>query len=78
MNCPYCGDEMKKGEVQTGSAVNRMLRSGDSVLWIPEEDCAKIIPKKTINLATVAEGYYCEQCVKVVAIFDERGAGFFQ
>ena len=43
-----------------------------------QDDCKKLLPKKTVHLIGRAEGYYCENCGKVVAIFSERGAEFLQ
>lgn len=54
------------------------LFKGGNVIWIPEKDSKKMIPKNTINLYGIAEGYYCNQCIKVVAIFEDRGADFLQ
>lgn len=78
MKCPYCERDMEKGEVQIGDAFQALLKSGGPVLWVPQNDCKKFLPKKTVSLIGNAEGYYCEQCAKVVAIFDERGADFLQ
>lgn len=78
MKCPKCGNEMEKGEVQVGDIFEAKFRSGGPVLWIPEEDGKKLLPKKTIRLDNVGEGYYCEKCAKVVAMFDEKGVDFFQ
>ena len=78
MNCPYCNKEMEKGEVQVGSFLDAKLFKGGNVIWIPEKDSKKMIPKNTINLYGIAEGYYCNQCIKVVAIFEDRGADFLQ
>jgi len=78
MKCPYCGNEMEKGEVQVGDILQAKLNSGGPVLWVPEEDCKKILPKKTISLCGVGEGYYCEKCAKAVAIFEEKGTGILQ
>ena len=46
MKCPYCGNEMEKGEVQVGDILQAKLKSGGPVLWVSEEDCKKILPKK--------------------------------
>jgi len=78
MKCPYCSDEMKKGEVQIGDIIEARLKNGGPILWISEEDCKRILPKKTVRLESGAEGYYCEKCAKVVAFFDEKDAGFIQ
>lgn len=78
MKCPYCGKEMKTGKVKVGDIIGNLLKSGEVVTYIPEEECGKMIPKNTINLDINAEGYYCDTCQKVVAIFSKRGDSFFQ
>lgn len=78
MKCPYCESEMEKGEVQIGDLMDSYLKMGGPVLWLPQAECKKILPKKTVHLVGKAEGYYCEKCGKVVGIFSERGAEFFQ
>ena len=78
MKCPYCENEMAKGEVQIGDAFQAFLKAGGPVLWIAEKETGKFIPKKSVTLAGVAIGYYCEKCSKVVAVFDEKGSDFLQ
>ena len=78
MKCPYCENVMEKGEVQVGDMFQVFLKSGGPVLWVPQKDCKKILPQKTVSLIGNAEGYYCDRCAKVVAIFDKRGADFLQ
>ena len=72
MKCPYCKIEMKKGEVQIGDILQAKLKCGIPVLWIAEEDCKKLLPKETVSLSNVGEGYYCEMCEKVVAVFEKE------
>ena len=78
MKCPYCEEDMEKGEVQIGDIIDARLNTGGPVLWIPKDDCKKLLPKKTVSLIGRAEGYYCRECAKVVGIFTERGADFLQ
>lgn len=78
MNCSYCEKEMQKGEVQIGDIFESIFKSSGPVVWIAEDECKKILPKNTVHLKVKAEGYYCEQCGKVVATFEERGAEFLQ
>lgn len=78
MFCPYCGKEMQKGEIQTGNWGGRILNHEERVLWIPEPECKKFVPKTSVSLKVNGEGYYCEACGKVVGIFEERGADFWQ
>ncbi len=70
MKCPECGNEMKKGivEVRDGSLFLTSL----VVSWCPEEDRKKLWRKNAISLNLNAEGYYCDECMKVFAAFEER------
>lgn len=71
MKCPYCGKEMEKGEVQVGDTFNVLIKSG-VVSWVHKKESKKLFPKTIVSLASHGNGYYCEQCAKVVAIFDEK------
>lgn len=71
MKCPECGNEMKKGVVEakdTGS----ITQFFELVSWYPEEYKDKMIKKNMVNLRLKAEGYYCDECMKVYAIFEEK------
>lgn len=70
MNCPECGKEMKKGLVEIRDG--HLLFSAVVVSWCPEEEKKKFYRKNAINLGYKAEGYYCDECMKVFAVFDER------
>ncbi len=72
MKCPYCEKEMEKGEVQIGDIIEARLKTGGPVRWISEKECKKLLPKRTVPLTGKAEGYYCNQCQKVIGIFDEN------
>ena len=78
MKCPYCENEMEKGEVQIGDLIDSYLKMAGPVLWLPQTECKKMVPKRTVYLVGKAEGYYCQKCEKVVGIFNERGAEFLQ
>ena len=78
MKCPYCEKEMKKGKVKVGDTIGNLFKVGELVTYIPDEECGKLLANNTINLDVNAEGYYCEDCKKVVAVFSERGDSFFQ
>lgn len=71
MKCPECGNEMKKGVVEakdTGS----ITQFFELVSWYPEEYKDKMIKKNMVNLRLKAEGYYCDECMKVYAIFEQK------
>lgn len=70
MQCPECGNEMQKGVVEIRDS--HLLLPQVMVRWCPEEEKKKLFKKNAISLSLNAEGYYCDTCMKVVAIFDER------
>lgn len=78
MKCTYCGEEMQKGVIQTGDALSSYTKVGEIVVWIPESESKKFIPNNTVHLDVNGEGYYCKKCAKAVAVFNERGVGFWQ
>ena len=41
-------------------------------IWYPEDEKGKFFKKGLVHLGLKAEGYYCKECMKVVAIFEER------
>ena len=54
MKCPFCSKEMKKGKVKVGDAIGNIIKAGEVVSYIPEEECGKLLPKKTLNLDVIA------------------------
>lgn len=68
MKCPICSCETIKGIVKaSGSnpwAVN--------IEYYPEEDKKKIFKSKLRILKNGAESYYCENCRKIFACFEEK------
>lgn len=71
MKCPECGSECKKGLVEVKDA-GSLTQALTMVNWYPEENAEKKIRKDAISLQIKAEGYYCEECMKVYAAFEER------
>ncbi len=69
MNCPVCGNKMKKGTVEV---IDGRLVSATALGWYPDEEKTKFIRKNAISLSLKGEGYYCDECMKVFAVFDER------
>lgn len=70
MKCPECGNECRKGVIEARDGCNTQLFS--SVIWYPEEEAAEKIRKGTVHLSLSAEAYYCDECMKVFAVFDEK------
>ena len=71
MNCPKCGNEMKKGVIEAKNA-GSITQWSTVMLWYPDNYKGKIIKKDTVNLRVRAEGYYCNECMKVYAVFEEN------
>lgn len=69
MKCPYCGNEMQTGGVRV---IDTMFNMFNSVVWYPEEELKKKVKKNYVNLAFKGDGYYCDECMKVISIFDEK------
>ena len=71
MKCPECGSECKKGFVEVKNA-GSLTQSLTVAAWYPEENKGKMFKKDIIALRRKAEGYYCEECMKVYAVFEEK------
>lgn len=71
MKCPECGNEMKKGVIQVKDA-GSITQSLTMVSWYPEDDTGKIVKRDRVSLPLRAEGYYCDECMKVYGIFEEK------
>lgn len=71
MKCPECGNECKKGLVEIKNA-GSLTQSLTMATWCPEENVGKRLKKDLINLSLKAEGYYCDECMKVFVVFEEK------
>jgi len=71
MICPEWGRELEKGIIEAKDA-GSLTQSLTMVLWYPEEYKNKMFKKNTVNLRLKAEGYYCDECMKVFASFEEK------
>jgi hypothetical protein len=70
MKCPECGKELKKGIIEAKSA-GSLPQFGTMVTWYSEEEKGKMVRKNTVNLTLKTDGYYCDECMKVYAAFEE-------
>lgn len=77
MKCPKCGNELKKGIIEAKDA-GSLTQSLTMMTWYPEEYKNKMIKKNVINLQLKAEGFYCDECMKVFASFEEKQKKLFQ
>lgn len=71
MKCPECGNECRKGVIEAKNA-GSLTQSLTTLQWYPEEYKGKFIKKEVVNLMPRSEGYYCDECMKVYAAFDEK------
>lgn len=71
MKCPECGNECQNGFVQARDA-GSFTQSLSMVTWYPEANKGKMIKKGAISLRLNAEGFYCDKCMKVYAVFEEK------
>lgn len=73
MKCPKCDKEMKKGIIESRNNENLTPIFDCSYMrWYPEEYKGKIIKKDVVCLSHKAEGYYCDACKVVFAVFDDE------
>jgi hypothetical protein len=70
MKCPECGNELKKGVVEATNTSS--LLTFTMVSWYPEEYNGKFVKKDAVHLKLKADGYYCDECMKVYATFEEK------
>ena len=71
MKCPECGNELKKGVIEAKDA-GSLSQSLTMLTWYPEEYKRKLVKKNIINLRLKTDGYYCDECMKVYAGFEEK------
>ena len=71
MKCPICNNEIKKGIVEVRNA-GSFTNSLTMVNWYSDKEQNKNFGRKGVNLRLNAEGYYCDECMKVFAAFDEK------
>ena len=71
MKCPECGNELKKGVIEAKEA-GSLTQWLTMLTWHPEEYKGKLVKKNTINLRLKADGYYCDECMKVYAAVEEK------
>lgn len=68
MICPYCGNKMKSGRIHT-KAVLHLSAHPTNIIFEPDDFYDK---KKVSSPMAKWEGWYCEECKKIVGIFDAR------
>ena len=71
MKCPECGNECEYGFIEIKEA-GSLMQPLTMATWYPEENKGKTIKKDFVTLQLKAEGYYCDACMKVYSIFEEK------
>lgn len=70
IKCPECGKDMEKGFVTATD--NSILNLQTLVTWHPDSEKGKLLKTHGISLRIKGTGYYCDECMKVFAVFEER------
>lgn len=71
MHCPICGNVLENGIIEA-KAAGSLTQALTIMYWYPAKYDSKIIKKNTVNLKLKTDGYYCAECMKVFAAFEER------
>lgn len=71
MKCPECGKELRKGFVEARNA-GSLTNSLTMVTWYSEENRGKLLKKHPVSLPIDGEGWYCCDCMKVFAVFEQK------
>ena len=72
MKCPECGNDCKKGYVKAEDA-GSFTQLFTQLLFFPEEEKKKLIKRGAVRLNLRSqEAYYCDECMKVFAVFEEK------
>lgn len=69
MKCPDCNKEMEFGGIRI---MDGMLNILNQVVWYPEAELDKFRKRNALELKLKADAYFCDECVKVVGIFEQR------
>lgn len=71
MKCPICGKECVKGIVEA-KEMGSITQMFTALNWYPENEKGKKIKSEAVDLRIYGEGYYCDECMKVFAVFEEK------
>lgn len=70
MNCPYCGNEMVKGWVQSSGRVLFKTAQSESGFVFKAKGDVVLTVNNFVNPACIA--YHCDTCRKVVIDYAEK------
>lgn len=72
MNCPYCGNEMEKGElsITTTQGLSPMILSYASMLESKKGIFSRKTQDKIISSGEKSEAYRCSSCKKIIPVFN--------
>ena len=75
MKCPKCGKNCKKGVVHARNPRMMVIDWPGDLRWYPEESAGKLLKSGEVQLSYEGEGFYCEDCEKVYAVFEANEMG---
>lgn len=70
MKCPECGNECRKGVI-TFQHIERSLPFHTTMNWYADSKSIDDTKKEMANLYNQGDGFYCDECMKVYAVFEE-------
>lgn len=62
---------VKKGFVEAKNA-GSITQALSMVNWYPEENKGKMIKKGAVTLRLTADAFYCDECMRAYAIYEEK------
>lgn len=71
IKCPECGKDCCKGIIEAKDS-GSLTQLFTSLSWYPENEKGNKIRKGTVSLSLYGVGYYCDECMKVFAVFSEK------
>lgn len=71
MKCPECGKECRRGVIKAKNA-GSLTQFFTTVIQYSDGEKNKEVRKGTVTIELYAEGYYCDECMKVFAAFNEK------
>ncbi len=69
MKCPFCGNECIEGIVRS-KLINSPMPFMTETFWFPKEEDGKWFKDHRKNMPSKTEGWFCENCRKVIGIYD--------
>lgn len=68
MKCPYCEKELIQGKIKLYATGSLLVEHYATIKFVFDDDSRKTL--KGDQFYTEPEGYYCDDCKKIVACFN--------